>query len=193
MSSGLSPLHRRCALPAATPPTVVPGHKPSLTPLYASLDSSVTLACVFDCRDARDPLGLKPDPSKPSRHPLVGASAETRVSPHGFSGSSKHLCLDSVPPSLPPLVHGFPCSNDAIGTPRLERPDTASFGSDVCSPSQAAGSPRKVRSALPSLVLRVLPSTLLPGFIGPDSSVLPVDLPPSAPLPLRVLLLGSVF
>ena len=32
-------------------------------------------------------------------------------------------------------------------------------------------------------VVRVLSSTLLPGFIGPESSVLPVDLPPSAPSP----------
>jgi len=31
------------------------------------------------------------------------------------------------------------------------------------------------------LVVRVLSSTLLPGFIGPESSVLPVNLPPSAP------------
>jgi hypothetical protein len=33
------------------------------------------------------------------------------------------------------------------------------------------------------LVLGVFSSTLLPGFIGPESSVLPVDLPPSAPCP----------
>lgn len=32
-----------------------------------------------------------------------------------------------------------------------------------------------------SPVVRVLSSTLLPGFIGPESSVLPVNLPPSAP------------
>ncbi len=50
-----SPLLRRSVSPAATPPTVVPGHIPSLTPLYASLRSSVTPACVTDCRDARDP------------------------------------------------------------------------------------------------------------------------------------------
>lgn len=35
-------------------------------------------------------------------------------------------------------------------------------------------------------VVRVLSSALLPGFIGPESSVLPMDLPPSAPSPLRV-------
>jgi hypothetical protein len=34
-------------------------------------------------------------------------------------------------------------------------------------------------------VVRVFSSTLLPGFTGPESSVLPVDLPSSAPFPLR--------
>ena len=34
-------------------------------------------------------------------------------------------------------------------------------------------------------VVRVFSSALLPGFIGPESSVLPMDLPPSAPSPLR--------
>ena len=33
------------------------------------------------------------------------------------------------------------------------------------------------------LVVRVLSSALLPGFIGPESSVLPVNLPPSGPFP----------
>jgi hypothetical protein len=35
-------------------------------------------------------------------------------------------------------------------------------------------------------VVRVFSSTRLPGFIGPESSVLPVDLPSSAPFPFRV-------
>ena len=35
-------------------------------------------------------------------------------------------------------------------------------------------------------VVRVLSSTRLPGFKGPESSVLPVDLPSSAPFPFRV-------
>jgi hypothetical protein len=35
--------------------------------------------------------------------------------------------------------------------------------------------------AFPSLIVRVLSSTLLPGFIGPESSVHLVDLPPSVP------------
>jgi len=34
-------------------------------------------------------------------------------------------------------------------------------------------------------VVRVFSSTRLPGFTGPESSVLPVDLPSSAPFPLR--------
>ena len=34
-------------------------------------------------------------------------------------------------------------------------------------------------------VVRVLSSTRLPGFTGPESSVLPVDLPSSAPFPFR--------
>jgi hypothetical protein len=34
-------------------------------------------------------------------------------------------------------------------------------------------------------VVRAFSSTLLPGFLGPESSVLPVDLPSSAPFPLR--------
>jgi len=43
------------------------------------------------------------------------------------------------------------------------------------------------------LVSRVFSSALLPGFSGPESSVLSVDLPPSDPSPLRVLLIGLVF
>ena len=35
-------------------------------------------------------------------------------------------------------------------------------------------------------VVRVFSSTRLPGFIGPESSVLPVDLPSSAPFPFQV-------
>lgn len=35
-------------------------------------------------------------------------------------------------------------------------------------------------------VVRVLSSARLPGFTGPESSVLPVDLPSSAPFPFRV-------
>jgi hypothetical protein len=51
------------------------------------------------------------------------------------------------------LVHGFPCTTGAHGASEILLP-----------------------------VLKVLPSTLLPGFFGLESSVLPVNLPPSDPL-----------
>ena len=44
-----------------------------------------------------------------------------------------------------------------------------------------------------SLVVRVLSSTLLPGFIGPESSVPPVNCHPLHTPPLRVLLCGFSF
>jgi hypothetical protein len=43
------------------------------------------------------------------------------------------------------------------------------------------------------LVFRVLSSTLLPCFLGPESSVLPVNLPPSVPYTLRVRLIALVL
>jgi hypothetical protein len=52
------------------------------------------------------------------------------------------------------------------------------------SPPLAAGSPAYTflrHCVFP--VVRVLSSTLLPGFIGPESSVLSVNLPPSVPCP----------
>ena len=89
-----------------------------------------------------------------------------RVSPFGFlvPSFSSQLYFDS--PSLSPslLVHDFPCPNDAI---RASRPHF--------------------------LFVRILSSTPLPGFIGPESSVLPVNLPPSGPYPLRGLLIGIGF
>jgi len=59
--------------------------------------------------------------------------------------------------SLPPFVHGFPYLDDALKIAR----------------------PGMLISPFP--IVRVFSSTLLPGFIGPESSVLPVNLPPSAP------------
>ena len=98
---------------------------------------------------------------------LVGTSVvEVRVPPFGFLApfSSLQLYVGSSSLSPSPLVHDFPCPNDATGTSRLL-----------------------------FLVVRVLSSTLFPGFIGPESSVLTVDLPPSDPYPLRVLLIGIGF
>jgi len=62
------------------------------------------------------------------------------------------------------LVHGFPRLSDATKTSRFH-----------------------------FLIVRIFSSTPLPGFIGPESSVLSVNLPPSGPYPLRVLLIGFGF
>ena len=48
-------------------------------------------------------------------------------------------------------------------------------------------------TVLPLPVLGVFSSTLLPGFSGPESSVLLVDLPPSVPSPLWCSLVGLRF
>ena len=97
---------------------------------------------------------------------LVGISGEIRVSPFGFLVPSFTLQLYVGSSSLSPslLVHGFPCPSDAAKTSRLH-----------------------------FLVVRVLSSTPLPDFTGPESSVLPVNLPPSGPFPLRGLLIGIGF
>jgi hypothetical protein len=86
--------------------------------------------------------------------------------PFWLSGSIFTLQLYLGSSSLSPslLVHGFPCPSDATKTSRPH-----------------------------FLIVRILPSTPLPGFIGPDSSVLSVNLPPSGPYPLRVLLIGIGF
>ena len=97
---------------------------------------------------------------------LVGISGEIRVSPFGFLVPSFTLQLYVGSSSLSPslLVHGFPCPSDAAKTSRLH-----------------------------FLVVRVLSSTPLPDFTGPESSVLSVNLPPSGPFPLRGLLIGIGF
>ena len=100
---------------------------------------------------------------------LVGIPSiwrEIRVSPFGFlvPSFSLQLYVGSSSVSPSPLVHDFPCPSDATGTPR---------------------------SLL--LVVRVLPSTPLPGFTGPESSVLLVNLPPSAPARFGFSLSGPVF
>jgi hypothetical protein len=97
---------------------------------------------------------------------LVGIPNGIRVSPFGFLVPSFALQLYFDSSSLSPslLVHGFPCPNDAVRTSRFH-----------------------------SLVVRVLSSTPLPGFTGPESSVLSVNLPPSGPFPLRGRLIGIGF
>ena len=79
------------------------------------------------------------------------------VTPSCFLVLPAQFCIGSSVPSLPPLVHGFPYPDDAFRTARL--------GILIS----------------PFLIVRVFSSTLLPGFIGPESSVLPVNLPPSVP------------
>ena len=56
-----------------------------------------------------------------------------------------------------------------------------------------AGSPSAGTTVLPLPVLGVFSSTLLPGFSGPESSVLFVNLPPSVPSPLWCSLVGFRF
>jgi hypothetical protein len=85
--------------------------------------------------------------------------------PFWLSGSfTLQLYVGSSSLSLSLLVHGFLCPSDATGASRLH-----------------------------FLVIRVLSSTPLPGFTGPESSVLSVNLPPSGPYPLRGLLIGVGF
>jgi hypothetical protein len=82
-----------------------------------------------------------------------------------------------------PLVHGFPCPIRRLWNIRvwsLLRPKppvscVLTVASDGFSALQS------LPSYDPFPVIRVLSSTLLPGFFGPESSVLPVNLPPSAP------------
>ena len=97
---------------------------------------------------------------------LVGIPHGIRVSPFGFPGSifTSRLSIGSSSLSPSLLVHGFPCPSDATKASRLH-----------------------------FLIVRVLSSTPLPGFIGPESSVLSVNLPPSGPYPLRGLLIGTGF
>ena len=83
-----------------------------------------------------------------------------------------------------PLVHGFPHPMTMFGMPRL---DCVSYRHRVG--SIVPSSLRQVLRPIHSYhthnfpVFRVLSSTLLPGFVGPESSVLPVNLPPSVPCP----------
>jgi hypothetical protein len=76
----------------------------------------------------------------------------------------------------------FPTGTLSV-VPRV--PSSTLVGVAVCPP------PCRTREFAPLCVsvVRVLSSTLLPGFLGPESSVLSVDLPPFAPIPAA----GSPF
>ncbi len=96
-----------------------------------------------------------------------GISFKIRL-PHSISGPfPSPLCFGSAARSLPPLVHDFPSLVDALKRAR-------SGIHTLALTARPSGS-------LPRLIVRVLSSTLLPDFIGPESSVLPVDLSPCAP------------
>ncbi len=99
----------------------------------------------------------------------TGISFEIRLPLVVFGSLPPQFYFGSSVQSLPPLVHGFPYLNDAL---KIVRPG---------------------RSIPPLLIVRVLSSTLLPGFIGPESSVLPVNLPPSVTSSLRGLLVDSLL
>lgn len=77
------------------------------------------------------------------------------------------LCFDVLALSSSPLVHGLP--RPAVVP---DRPKVRVGAENV--------------SALFLSVVGVLSSTLLPGFIGPESKVRSVDLTPSTPLPVSV-------
>jgi len=118
-----------------------------------------------DCRAASGPMtGTGPLMAFETLH-LVGIPHGIRVSPFWLSGSfTLQLYLGSSSLSPSLLVHGFPCPSDATKASRLH-----------------------------FLIVRILSSTPLPGFTGPESSVLSVNLPPSGPYPLRDLLIGFGF
>jgi hypothetical protein len=76
---------------------------------------------------------------------------------------------------------------------RSRRCRTTALHPDGCSPSCNGGFSFRRPPAAPLPVLGVFSSTLLPGFSGPESSVLLVDLPPSVPSPLWCSLVGLRF
>lgn len=128
---------------------------------------------------------LEPDPCSPSslltgRYPHV-ADSEIPCRFAGSFTSATPLRLANVVTvafrSRLPRLHRRSWSLQARTGSSL-RP----LGAAVCCPPHTAGSLSKPPCCAPRLlVVRVFPSTLLPGFLGPESSVLPVNLPPSAP------------
>jgi len=163
------PAAQRSLLPAATLHAVVPGYRPSLRPSHVALFSSVTSLSTKDCRVARGSLALSRMsvdlPGSSDRYPLN----------MGF----EH----------PRSVFWFLCCCNSNSIPQRCHCRLSSTAFHV--PTTKLGHPGLILTLF--LVVRVLSSTLLPGFIGPESSVLPVDLPPSDPSPLQVLLIGLVL
>jgi len=137
------------------PAAVVSVHPPSPAILFLHLTSSVIFAHTADCRAAWG-LVTWTGCLQTVMYSHLGISSEIRR-PHLISGPSSPHCVDSAVPSLPPFVHGFPSLIDAI--------ERARSGEIV----------------FLFLIVRVFSSTLLPGFLGPESLVLSVNLPPSVP------------
>ena len=87
----------------------------------------------------------------------------------------------------PPLAfwfHPFPC-NSISTPPRCHHHFSSTTSHAPTTLSEHPG--------LISWSSGFYPPHRLPGFIGPESSVLPVNLPPSGPYPLRGLLIGIGF
>ena len=160
--------------------TVAPARRPFLLHSLASLDYSVIFFHIRDCRAS----------SGPCPEPDTGY-----VPPFGFwllFLETLIRLLDAITiasrPRLP-IFHWRLWNTQALPW------NVQIFGSRCVLTVASGGFSVERRSSLfqSFLVVRVLSSTLLPGFIGPESSVLPVNLPPFAPSPLRVLLFGSVL
>ena len=87
----------------------------------------------------------------------------------------KDVCVRFPEYDYPPSAFWFhPFTCNSMSAPHRCHHHLSSTTSHA--PSDATGTSR-----LHFLVVRILSSTPLPGFIGPESSVIPVDLPPSDP------------
>jgi hypothetical protein len=125
------------------------------------------------------PVDLRDCPS--GRYP-----SQNSCTPLRFPGSFISPCNSK---STPPCCHHRLSSTAShVPTASLEHPGL--IPSTSPSPGQMCVDRRKRRvlclatfDTFLFLVLRVFSSALSPGFIGPASSVLSVDLPPSAPSP----------
>lgn len=158
------------------------------------------------------PAGMAPDLSEASpwcrtrsRHPhsvfwlLTPFSMSTLQRRHPRLSSTTSHPQVAAPrrPSLPRR------QSDLVAAPirRIEGGVTVGGEFPIRALSVARRGPSSTMASLPSVlaldtalrlsprcvsVVRVFSSTLLPGFTGPESSVLPVDLPSSAPFPFRV-------
>jgi hypothetical protein len=94
-------------------------------------------------------------------------------------------CFDSLPLSSSPLVRDFPHPSQRSGCLGIPGPRRTHRVKCVINRPQASGSLFDGLVDLCFPVVGVLSSTLLPGFIGPESLVQPADLPRFAPFLFR--------